>query len=129
MNESDIAQRVTRHLDQGVQGLDGVVLERLHEARYAALSRVPVSALRLTPSSSWAGSVLTSGLGRHSGAWLRFAVTTLMLTVGILGFHYWQQDQDADEDNGQLEAKLLSSELPPQAFAQKDFGAWLQETR
>jgi len=125
MNEFDIAQRIARRLDQGVRELDPAVLSRLHEARFAALSRVPVKQLRLAAATH----------GRGHGGWddqhpfLRATLAVLMVAVAIVALNYWQQDLDGDDDNGQLDAKLLSSEIPPQAFAQKDFGAWLQETR
>jgi len=125
MNEFDIAQRIARRLDQGVRELDPAVLGRLHEARFAALSRVPVKQLRLAAA--------THGRG-HAGwddqrPFLRATLAALMVAIAIVALNYWQQDLDGDDDNGQLDAKLLSSEIPPQAFAQKDFGAWLQETR
>ncbi len=125
MNEFDIAQRIARRLDQGVRELDPAVVGRLHEARFAALSRVPVKQLRLAPAVHSEGHALEDG---HHPL-LRMTLAALMLAAALLVINYWQQDQDADDDNGQLDAKLLSSEIPPQAFAQKDFGAWLQETR
>ncbi len=126
MNEFDIAQRIARHLDQGLRELDPAIVNRLHESRFAALSQVPVKQLRL----------ITAGHNRAHPSWwedrhpvLRMTLAALMIALSIIVINYWQHDQDADDDNGQLDAKLLSSEIPPQAFAQKDFGAWLQETR
>jgi hypothetical protein len=124
MNEFDTAQQIVRHLDRGVRELDPAVVGRLHEARFAALSRVPVRQLRLSaaghahfPALAW---------DRHHRALL---ATLAALTIGlsIIAFNYWQQDPE--DESGMLDAKLLSSEIPPHAFAQQDFGAWLQETR
>ena len=125
MNEFDIAQRIARRLDQGVRELDPAVLNRLHEARFAALSSVPVKQLRLAAATHGRGH--TGWDDQHP--FLRATLAALMVAVAIVALNYWQQDLDGDDDNGQLDAKLLSSEIPPQAFAQKDFGAWLQETR
>ncbi len=127
MNEQDIAQRITRHLDGGVRELDSRLVGRLHEARFAALARVPARELRLVPAAA-AGSGF-SAWGGHGTPFWRTALVALMIAATFAAFNFSQQDTDADDDNGQLDAKLLSSELPPQAFAQKDFGAWLQETR
>jgi hypothetical protein len=126
MNEFDIAQRIARRLDQGVRDLDPAVVGRLHEARFAALSRIPVKQLRLAPAAHGHG---LASWGENQHPILRITLATLMLAIALVAFNYWQQDLDGDDDNGQLDAKLLSSEIPPQAFAQKDFGAWLQETR
>ncbi|MDE1942320.1 MAG: DUF3619 family protein [Betaproteobacteria bacterium] len=127
MNEKDFAQGILRHLDRGTRELDSALVGRLHEARFAALSRVPVRELRLLPSAGASSSGFSSWEG-PSALW-RTTLVALMIAAAIAAFSLWKaQDQDADDD-GQLDAKLLSSELPPQAFAQKDFGAWLQETR
>ncbi len=125
MNEFDIAQRIARRLDQGARELDPAVVGRLHEARFAALSRVPVKQLRLAAATHGPGHLDWDD--RHPV--LRATLAALMVAITIVALNYWQQDQEGDDDNGQLDAKLLSSEIPPQAFAQKDFGAWLQETR
>ena|SRR5487761_1933239 len=127
MNEFDIAQRITRRLDQGVRELDPAVLGRLHEARFAALSRVPAKQLRLAAAAH--GHHGHAGWDGQQYSFLRATLATLMVAIAIVALNYWQQDLDGDDDNGQLDAKLLSSEIPPQAFAQKDFGAWLRETR
>ena len=126
MNEFDIAQRIARRLDQGVRDLDPAIVGRLHEARFAALSRVPVKQLRLAPSAHGHGH---ASWDNEAHPILRATLAALMVAAALVAFNYWQQDLDGDDDNGQLDAKLLSSEIPPQAFAQKDFGAWLQETR
>lgn len=124
MNEQDIAGRIASHLDRGVKNLKPGLVGRLHEARFTALSRVPVRELRLAPA---AGKF--SGWDRHTVPFWRTMLVALMLSAVFAVFNFWQQNTDVDDDGGQLDAKLLSSELPPQAFAQKDFGAWLQETR
>jgi len=51
----------------------------------------------------------------------------LMVAVILMGYNYWQQQME--DETGQIDARLLSSELPPQAFTQQNFGEWLQETR
>lgn len=127
MNEQDIAQGVVRHLERGLRELDPALVGRLHEARFAALSRVPVRELRLLPAAGTSSGRFSWGVGQ-SALW-RTTLVALALATAIAVFNLWQPQDADDDDNGQLDAKLLSSELPPQAFAQKDFGAWLQETR
>ena len=127
MNEQDIGKRIARHLDRAAREFDTALVGRLREARFAALSRVPARELRLLPAV--ASSSTVTGLESPTTSLWRTALIALMLAAVFAAFNFWQQDQDGDDDNGQLDAKLLSSELPPQAFAQKDFGAWLQETR
>jgi hypothetical protein len=123
MNEFDIAQRLARHLDHEVAHLDSTVVGRLHEARFQALSRVPVQQLRLA----------TAGHSSGSGNWnarqhtLRLGAALLMVAVVLMGYNYWEQQMD--DEAGQMDARLLSSELPPQAFIHQNFGEWLQETR
>ena len=127
MNQQDIAQGVVRHLERGVRELDPALVGRLHQARFAALSRIPVRELRLLPAAG-TPSGWFSGWEGPAALW-RTTLVALMVAAAMVAFNAWQQQDPDDDDNGQLDAKLLSSELPPQAFAQKDFGAWLQETR
>lgn len=123
MNEFDIAQRLARHLDRGVAHLDSAVVGRLHEARFQAMSRVPVKQLRLVTTGHSSG---TSNWNARQHT-LRLGAAVLMVAVILMGYNYWQQQME--DETGQIDARLLSSELPPQVFAQQNFGEWLQETR
>ena len=124
MNEFGIAQRLARHLDHGVAHLDINVVGRLHEARFQVLSRVPVKQLRLVTAGHLSSSTGNWNARQHT---LRLSAALLMVAVILMGYNYWQQQME--DETGQIDARLLSSELPPQAFAQQNFGEWLQETR
>ncbi len=132
MNEFDIAQQIIRHLDEGTSQLPPEQAGRLYALRQKALARVPVAQparfgflASLQAHSHGHGSFHLRG-GQFS-PFMRMMLITLLMALTIFMLGDWSSDNE--DDNGQLDAKLLSSEISPQTFAQKDFGAWLQETR
>lgn len=123
MDEFGFAQFVTRHLNQGVQDLDPLVLGRLRAQRHALLAHVNPD-----DDASWSvqgGVLLSERIGRWS-----FGTVLLVGSLVFCGFWWqaWHQERAAEEA-GFLDAKLLSAEIPPQDFAKQDFSEWLQQGR
>lgn len=118
--ETELARRIARHLDRGLQEIDPHTLAQLKSARHAALERVrrePVSVL------AWA-------LGRDGGTRSRFLTPRFLLP--ILGMIlmvsvmlHWQQ-QGRSENPVEIDAKLLSSEVPIDALLDQGLDRWLQ---
>ncbi len=134
MNEFDMAQRIIRQLDEGISQLGPEQAGRLYALRQKALAQVPMAQqpLRFDVLASAHvhhphGRSAFHPRGHQGTAFLRMMGVTLLMALTIYMLGDWSGD--SDDDNGQLDAKLLSSEISPQTFAQKDFGAWLQETR
>lgn len=120
MNEAQFAHRIRHQLDLSAQ-IDARVAARLRAAREQALTRHRPEA---------ADEVVLAGaaLGRVGG--LRVLLLRVVLPVLILGIAFamtyaWQQRQRAAEV-AELDALLLSSDLPIDAYLDQGFTAWLK---
>lgn len=123
MNELQFAHRMRQALDRRAAQLSPAILARLREAREQSLA---VQASRETePRVALAGPALRGerGLGRFSLRWLLpFAV----LVAGLLAIHAWQKSYRIAvvED---VDSRLLTDELPIDAYLDKGFQAWLKK--
>jgi hypothetical protein len=118
-SESDLARRIAKQLERGLHEIDPATLVRLKAARLAALERArpePVSVL------AWAGGYAGARPRLRSSRYL-LPILGVVLTVSAMV--YWQQ-QGRIEDPVEIDAKLLSSELPIDALIDKGLDRWLQ---
>lgn len=121
MNEQELAKKITRHLDDGLDTLSQSTLNKLQLARKHALAHH--HAPRTVFGLAWAGHG-TSGHGWHG---YRFWIPAAALLLVLSGAMYWQnveQSGDADE----IDAALLAGELPVHAYLDEDFNAWLESS-
>ena len=58
--------------------------------------------------------------------WARVALPVLLLAVGLFGIYGWQQKQKV-ADRAELDALLLSDDLPIDAYLDKGFQVWLKK--
>jgi hypothetical protein len=133
MNEIKFANKIRQALNEGAR-LEGpagaAVAERLRAARERAL------ALKKTgraPAFGWArvssSGELVGGFDAFSGLGsflLRVLLPTLLLVAGLFGIYSWQQDQRA-ADIEELDAQLLTDDLPIDAYLDRGFEAWLKK--
>ena len=105
---------------------DAAITERLRAARERALAaRKPQS----EPAYAWArGPVagLFGGFGGVSGFSLRVLLPTALLVAGLVSIYNWQKDQRA-ADVEELDAQLLTDDLPIDAYLDRGFEAWLKK--
>ena len=121
MNEHQFGDKVRKVLEHDAQP-DARTLDRLRQARELALARKrPEHA----PALAWAGHAAASG-GRSFMFWARVALPVVLLVVGLFGIYGWQQKQKA-ADRAELDAQLLSGDLPIDAYLDKGFQAWLKK--
>jgi hypothetical protein len=120
MNEdTEFGYKARQILNQGVDDLDRAVADRLHGARQIALNcqKAPVAGLRL------------AGIGRDLEfsvlANARSLVAVLALIVGATGTYYWNAFEQAQEYE-EIDSALLADELPPSAYLDRGFQAWLE---
>jgi hypothetical protein len=119
-NDEELAGRIVRHLDRGLVDMDQRTLARLRSARAIALEHGDVHpAWRL----AWAG-------WSHPGPGLRYFTPRYILPVAALvlavsGMMYFQQMQYS-EDPVDIDAKLLASDLPIDAYLDQGLDAWLK---
>ncbi len=117
MNENDFANKLKPWLDRSAQQVGEMQATRLKAARLRALDawREPVRLLGLvTVSASTAQTLQYSVLQRA------------LLVVPIAALVVFLALQTAREtDLGEIDAQLLTQELPPDAFLDQDFRSWL----
>lgn len=120
MNEAQFAHRVRHELNLGAR-VDARVAAQLRAARERALAR------QAQAPESWV-ALGGGGTARHGGLRalsLRFVLPLLILGVAFIATFAWQQGQRAAEVE-ELDALLLSSDLPIDAYLDQGFAAWLK---
>lgn len=120
MNEdTEFGYKTRQILNQGVDTLDIEVAGRLHDARQSALNcqRVPVAGLRM------AGIGHAVEFAFLSNA--RSLLAVMALSVGAMGTYYWNAFEQAQEYE-EIDSALLADELPPSAYLDRGFHAWLE---
>ena len=121
MNEMHFGNKVRQILNQGLR-LDASAAERLRAAREQALARQrPEPA----PVLAWADNVV-GGFGGWSGVSLRVLLPLAMLITGLGGIYSWQQNQRAAEVE-EIDAQLLTGDLPIDAYLDRGFQNWLKK--
>jgi hypothetical protein len=125
MNEIKFANKIRQALNEGSR-VDAHVAERLRVARERALeARRPERATALDRVRGGAAS-LVGGFGGIGGFSLRLVLPTLLLVAGLVTIYSWQQEQRA-ADVEELDAQLLTDDLPIDAYLDKGFEAWLKK--
>ena len=125
MNEHQFANRIRQVLNQGTR-VDLRTAERLRRARERALERrKPERAPALGWARITAGGVMGS-FGGFGGFSLRLLLPTALLVAGLVAIYGWQQEQRA-ADIEELDAQLLSDDLPIDAYLDRGFETWLKK--
>ena len=122
MNESEIAKKITGYLDQGTARLKAGSAYRLQCARQEALSRL--AEREHAPELALAGGGGMFGERRFVGG-LRIGIGVALLVAGVLGYQYWEAEQQA-RDIEDTDAAILASDLPIEAYLDQGFQAWLK---
>lgn len=124
--EERLAQQICRVLDQGTLNLEADIAERLRAARERALQRQAVSVESLAMAGGGGAALRMGGddSGRHP---LRTLLSILALLLGVALTYYWNAFDQATE-NEEIDSALLADDLPPNAYLDKGFQAWLEKT-
>jgi hypothetical protein len=133
MNEIKFTNKIRQALNEGARlhGDRGAhVAERLRAARERAIERRRIARV---PSLAWtrgmagsAGGSMAGGFGGTGGFSLRMLVATALLLSGLFAIYSGQQDQQAAEVE-ELDAQLLTDDLPIDAYLDRGFEAWLKK--
>ncbi|HUP30629.1 MAG TPA: DUF3619 family protein [Usitatibacter sp.] len=117
MNEKEFAAKLKPWLDRSADGVGEMQATRLRSARLRALDayREPVRLLGLVTVSAGTAQTLHYSVFQRSMLWLPVAVLVAVLAMQSV----------SDPDLGDLDAQLLTQELPPDAFLDQDFRSWL----
>ena len=120
MNEQLFASKICHVLDRATH-VDPSIAERLRVARERALD---MRRLERSPALAWAGNVL--GSSGDSSLWLRLVLPALLVVVSVVGIYTWQQNQRLAEIE-EIDAELLTDDLPIDAYLDRGFEAWLKK--
>lgn len=122
-DEIQFAYKIRQLLSQGLRLKPGQS-ERLRAARERALAgqRVAEPAFAMLWSDG-----LAARLGGGPVFLSRIAVSVLFLVFGLVGITYWQKTQQAAEIE-EIDAALLTSDLPLDAYLDKGFDTWLKRS-
>lgn len=123
MNEQQTAYRIRQLLNRGLD-LDAGTLARLKAARERALSRQRVTA----PSFvlGWADNVI-GRFGGPASLIPRMLLPMAVLILGLIAVNQWRDSQTAAEIE-EIDAAVLTGDLPLDAYLDKGFDAWLKRS-
>ena len=122
MNEPQFGNKIRQVLNQGLQ-LDGKTLSRLRLAREKALRQQLVA--KPAQGLAWVDNVV-GDFGGYGGFSLRVLLPMVVLIGGLLAISNWQQNLRVAEVE-EIDALLLSGDLPLDAYLDKGFEAWLKK--
>ncbi|MDP3228309.1 MAG: DUF3619 family protein [Acidovorax sp.] len=125
------ALRVATRLSSGTNELPYDISERLRASRMQALAKrkkLTVPARIAAPVLVNGGGSATLGRGGEGGGWwsaLVSAVPLMALVVGLVVINI-AQDEDSANDLAEVDAALLTDDLPPAAYADPGFVQFLK---
>jgi hypothetical protein len=136
-NRSDILQdrfalKAASYLSAGTADLPYDISERLRAARAQAVAKRKVAKIQTAGSVVTAGGSAAMTWGGDDGLswWARIGTVLplIALVIGLLAINSIQDDNRAQE-LAEVDAALLTDELPPAAFADPGFVQFLKANR
>ena len=126
MNQQDeLAARIAKLLDEGTEDLGADKQERLARARRLALSRQQGRRTAPVLVPAWAGPF--ARFTEQSVLGVRYLVPLAALILGLIGVVYRNTSGVASEI-ADIDAGLLSDELPISAYLDQGFDSWLKRS-
>jgi len=122
-DEKDIAKAIVGLLDENASRLDNKISERLAAARQQAVSAHAKRKQQNRERNFGFLHSLVHYVHNHIGA----SSAVLACSAVLIAFMVTQQLNNKEAE-GQGDAFLLASELPPEAFADQEFHAWLEQS-
>ncbi len=126
--DDDFAKKITTYLDRGAADLKAGTRYRLQLARQEALARLadPAHATerRLAGAHAGAGTG-TAGSEHRFWASGRLWIGIALIAAAGFGLHQWEAYQQL-HDIEEMDAAILSSDLPIDAYLDRGFQNWLK---
>jgi uncharacterized protein involved in tellurium resistance len=128
-DDDNFSRKLTGYLDQGTADLKAGTVYRLQNARAAAVARladpvgVHASESRLAHAFAGTGAQGASG-GRNLLTSARLWLGIGIIVAAAFGYQQWQAYQQVNEIV-ELDAQILSSDLPIDAYLDQGFRNWL----
>ncbi len=130
--EDRFGLKTASYLSVGAADLPYDISERLRAARMQSLAKRKIAKAETAGGvvNAGASAALLWGSGDGLGWWARIGsvVPLIALVVGLLAINSIQNDNRAQEV-AEVDAALLTDELPPAAFADPGFVQFLKATR
>jgi len=127
-SDDAFARKVARMLDNGAAEVPAGVAYRLREARARALDgqAAGVGATAHVPALAGGLGGTVHGHGGGHGRWAswRLWAGIALIVVAAVGIEQWQAYRQVQQFED-LDAQILSSDLPIDAYLDKGFAAWL----
>ncbi|CAN7264079.1 DUF3619 family protein [Acidovorax sp. LjRoot118] len=129
------ARRVSARLTDGSQDLPYDISERLRASRMQALARRKVLAPVRAPARAAAPVVLAGGAsaalgggGSEGNSWWNALVSAVPLIALVVGLFFIStvQDEFGANEIAEVDAALLTDELPPEAYSDPGFVQFLK---
>lgn len=120
--EQEMAKTIVDVLNEGTASLDRKTADKLVAARHKAVAAAqPAYAHHAQTSLAGFGHSIQEYFHEHH-SWRPMAlVASVALLVFVVLQHNYSEPVEAD-------AMLLASDLPPEAYVDKGFDAWLENT-
>ncbi|HZY18302.1 MAG TPA: DUF3619 family protein [Ramlibacter sp.] len=132
--QDQFGRRLAARLDAGSSELPRDITERLRAARAQAVARRKVADLQTAPTRQVNvgadGQASLGTGGEHLNLWQRIAsaLPLIVLAAGLVTIHVVQNDRRAKEV-AEVDAALLTDDLPPSAYADPGFVQFLRSDR
>ena len=125
--DEDFAKKITTYLDKSSTDLKAGTAYRLQLARQEALARLtdPQRATNLRLAGAHAGGGSGSAGGHSIWASGRLWIGILLIASAGFGYQQWHAYQ-LIRDTEEIDAALLSSDLPIDAYLDRGFQNWLK---
>jgi hypothetical protein len=121
-DQDELARRIAKLLDESADGLAPAQRERLNAARQRALSHYRTEPVRgWIPV--WAG---INGITERAVFGVRYLIPMAALVLGLMGVMYMHTN--GAPDIADIDAGLLTDELPLDAFLDTSLDAWLKRS-
>jgi hypothetical protein len=125
MNEQDeLARRIVKLLDESADNIGSEQRERLRAARSMALAQHRV-ARQPAWTAALAGNV--SQVTEYRVFGVRYLIPMAALVLGLMGVVYMHSN-GTSSDIADIDAGLLTDELPINAYLDKGFDSWLKRS-
>lgn len=123
MNEERYAYRIRQALNHGAKDIPPAAARRLEAARHLALAKQkrPVAVMALAGTNA-----TTSLLQWVNDFHLKQILAIIALLLGMWISFYWHSTQYVAEIED-VDSALLTEDIPPDAFLDKDFFEWLKD--
>ena len=124
MNEHRVGYQIQNILNQDLR-LPSHAVEQLRAARERALERQKTSGLANVNRGGGAG--ILGGIPAFHSLLPKVVLPLVILVIGLLAINTWQQTQTVQEIE-EIDAAVLTGELPIDAYLDKGFDAWLKRS-